>query len=84
MIFKVVNYNLLNKHHALSLSSVVGLNFAFVRSSLQPLAPEDLLLPGDSQASHDDGVPPAHPQGRTPTLPGQFSLDLLDRLYSWS
>lgn len=84
MIFKVVNYNLLNEHHALSLSSDVGLNFAFVHAALQPLAPAELLLLGDSQASHNDEVPSAHPQGRTPTLPDQFSPALLDRLYSWS
>lgn len=74
MIFKVVNYNLLNKHHALPLSSVVGLNFAFIRASLQPLAPEDLLLPGDCQASHYVGVRSAQPQGRTPILLGQAIL----------
>lgn len=74
-----VNYNLLHKHPALPASSVVELNFAFIHASLQPLAPEDLLLPGDSQASHDGGVPSAQPQGGTPTLLGQAILTALVR-----
>lgn len=43
----------------------------------QPLTPEDLLLLGDSQASHDDGVPSAHPQSRIPTLSDQAALTTL-------
>lgn len=73
MIFKVVDYNLLNKHHALSLSSDVGLNFALVHASLQPLAPADLLQLGDSQLPRWRGAFCTHPQGRIMTNSHQAS-----------
>lgn len=75
-IFKVVNYHLLNKQHTRFLSCVVGLNSAFIRAPPQPLTPKGLARPWDAQPSWD-GMPSAHPQGRTPTPLGQTALTTL-------
>lgn len=59
------------------LKAEVCMKVKFSPSPEQPLAPEVLQLLGDSQASHDDGVPSAHPQSRRPPLSDQALLTAL-------